>query len=60
MPGKYPGEESLWCSLENHGEQLMKYPGKSLAMVSCVEEVCPCWADGRCGHLVRVGRHGLM
>jgi len=45
---------------ENTTGQLIKHPGKSLALVSCVESVCPCWQGGRCGHLITAGRHGLL
>lgn len=60
MHGKLQDVESLWGSLENSTEQLIKYPGKSLALVSCVESVCSYWDDGGCGHLERVGKHGRM
>jgi hypothetical protein len=59
MPGEGPEAGFRWCSLENTTEQLIKHPGKSLALVSCVESVCPYWQDGRCGHLITAGRHGL-
>jgi hypothetical protein len=60
MHGNQQEVISLDCALENSNAQLKKYPGKSLALVSCVQSVCPYWDEGRCGYLVRVGRYGRL